>query len=223
MCPFKRKALLFSVLAPVALALTFGAGGASADSVTYTLSGSNLNAPFTGPYGTVTVNRTSTTAATITFDSLSNGTYLYLFGGNDAVGANVSGTFSLGAITGTGLTANGFTPGPYSNGGSGSENGFGTFSQIISSFDGFTHSSTEISFGVAATGTNTWATAGSVLTANAQGIAAAAHIFACTIPCTAANGAATTGYAAVPIPAAVWLFGSGLIGLIGIARRKLAA
>ena len=24
----------------------------------------------------------------------------------------------------------------------------------------------------------------------------------------------------VPIPAAVWLFGSGLIGLIGVARRK---
>jgi hypothetical protein len=28
---------------------------------------------------------------------------------------------------------------------------------------------------------------------------------------------------AVPVPAAVWLFGSGLIGLIGIARRKKAA
>lgn len=27
-------------------------------------------------------------------------------------------------------------------------------------------------------------------------------------------------YAAVPIPAAVWLFGSGLIGLVGVARRK---
>jgi len=26
--------------------------------------------------------------------------------------------------------------------------------------------------------------------------------------------------AAVPIPAAVWLFGSGLLGLIGVARRK---
>ena len=26
----------------------------------------------------------------------------------------------------------------------------------------------------------------------------------------------------VPIPAAVWLFGSGLIGLIGVARRKKA-
>ena len=24
----------------------------------------------------------------------------------------------------------------------------------------------------------------------------------------------------VPVPAAVWLFGSGLLGLIGIARRK---
>lgn len=29
--------------------------------------------------------------------------------------------------------------------------------------------------------------------------------------------------AAVPIPAAVWLFGSGLLGLIGVARRKNAA
>jgi hypothetical protein len=29
--------------------------------------------------------------------------------------------------------------------------------------------------------------------------------------------------AAVPIPPALWLFGSGLLGLIGIARRKKAA
>ena len=28
------------------------------------------------------------------------------------------------------------------------------------------------------------------------------------------------GPAAVPVPAAVWLFGSGLLGLVGIARRK---
>lgn len=27
-------------------------------------------------------------------------------------------------------------------------------------------------------------------------------------------------FAPVPIPAAVWLFGSGLLGLIGMARRK---
>jgi hypothetical protein len=28
---------------------------------------------------------------------------------------------------------------------------------------------------------------------------------------------------AIPIPSAIWLFGSGLLGLIGIARRKRAA
>lgn len=33
---------------------------------------------------------------------------------------------------------------------------------------------------------------------------------------------AYTDVSAVPIPAAVWLFGSGLIGLIGVARRKKA-
>lgn len=33
----------------------------------------------------------------------------------------------------------------------------------------------------------------------------------------------TIGVSAVPIPAAAWLFGSGLLGLVGIARRKKAA
>ena len=31
------------------------------------------------------------------------------------------------------------------------------------------------------------------------------------------------GVSAIPIPAAVWLFGSGLLGLIGIARKKRPA
>lgn len=34
------------------------------------------------------------------------------------------------------------------------------------------------------------------------------------------SGLALVGTTAVPVPAAVWLFGSGLIGLVGIARRK---
>jgi hypothetical protein len=42
------------------------------------------------------------------------------------------------------------------------------------------------------------------------------------------NGVLTAGSvpfsgAAVPVPAAVWLFGSGLLGLVGIARRKKKA
>lgn len=32
--------------------------------------------------------------------------------------------------------------------------------------------------------------------------------------------ATADGFAVVPVPAAVWLFGSGLIGLVGLARRK---
>jgi hypothetical protein len=32
-----------------------------------------------------------------------------------------------------------------------------------------------------------------------------------------------SGAAAVPVPAAVWLFGSGLLGLVGIARRRATA
>jgi hypothetical protein len=35
-------------------------------------------------------------------------------------------------------------------------------------------------------------------------------------------GTAPETFVGVPIPAAVWLFGSGLIGLIGIARRRLS-
>jgi hypothetical protein len=34
------------------------------------------------------------------------------------------------------------------------------------------------------------------------------------------TGVSVTTVSAVPVPAAVWLFGSGLIGLAGVARRK---
>ena len=37
------------------------------------------------------------------------------------------------------------------------------------------------------------------------------------------NISITADIAAVPVPAAVWLFGSGLLGLVGVARRKKAA
>jgi hypothetical protein len=37
-----------------------------------------------------------------------------------------------------------------------------------------------------------------------------------------ADGSLTVGASGVPIPAAAWLFGSGLLGLLGIGRRKAA-
>jgi len=43
-----------------------------------------------------------------------------------------------------------------------------------------------------------------------------------TVPALSLVGALNTGVAPIPIPAAVWMFGSGLIGLVGIARRRRA-
>jgi hypothetical protein len=41
-------------------------------------------------------------------------------------------------------------------------------------------------------------------------------------PLTASTISSSITVSAVPVPAAVWLFGSGLLGLIGVARRKAA-
>jgi hypothetical protein len=45
-----------------------------------------------------------------------------------------------------------------------------------------------------------------------------AHVTQCTDTGTGTDACPTV--TAVPVPAAVWLFGSGLLGLVGIARRK---
>ena len=42
----------------------------------------------------------------------------------------------------------------------------------------------------------------------------------CTGSCQALALGSWTRTSAVPVPAAVWLFGSGLVGLMGVARRK---
>ena len=52
--------------------------------------------------------------------------------------------------------------------------------------------------------------------ANADGYLFATHVY----PDTGPTGFAYGGV--VPVPAAVWLFGSGLLGLVGVARRRRA-
>jgi hypothetical protein len=223
-----RKIKLGTLLSSVALALTFGAGNASADSISYLLTTGNL-AGFTGPFAEVTVDRTSSTNAIITFASESNGTYLYLMGGAGSIGVNVRGTFALGPISGSNSLA-GFSTPSYSSGGAGNEDGFGSFNQRINSFDGWSHTSTIITIGLTAGASNdSWTSAAQVLAPNNKGQFAAIHFFAC-IPngsaCASDSPGANsiTGYASgaavVPIPPAAWLFGSGLIGLIAMARRR---
>jgi len=45
----------------------------------------------------------------------------------------------------------------------------------------------------------------------------------CVADFTIDNVSIMADVSAVPVPAAVWLFGSGLLGLVGVARRKKAA
>jgi hypothetical protein len=202
---------------------------ANADSISFDLgTGNPAISGNPGPYAHVVVNRTDATHATITFTSLTNSGLIYLLGDGGSVAVNVNATsWTLGTITGSNA-GTGFTPGPYSNGGAGNEDGFGSFNQTINSFDGYTHSSDTISFSLTNTSAiSLWTSASLVLTGNGSGFTAAAHIFPTTSPANASNSALATGFATnggtpgVPDGGAtVMLLGTAL-GALGMARRFL--
>jgi hypothetical protein len=201
-----------------------------ADTFTSTLdTGNSAISGFTGPFGTVSVDLTSSTMATITFTSLTNGGNIYLFGDGGTVDVNINATsFTLGTITGSNA-GTGFTPGPFSDGGSGTVDGFGVFNQTINSFDGFTHSSDTVTFTVTDT-SGTWASASNVLTPNGDGFDAAAHIFVTAFPADAANGAIATGFAAesggtvtAPEPSSMLLLGMGILALAVLRKKRMTA
>jgi hypothetical protein len=231
---------------PVLLALAvlaFAAAPARADFQFDLGSGNPAISGFAGPYAHVDISlNTATQVATITFTSLTNSGNIYLMGDGGTVGVNVNATsWTLGPITGSN-SGTGFTsPPPYSDGGSGNEDGWGVFNQTINSFDGFTHSSSTVSFTITNTSGTAWTSDGStpgntVLISNSNNALAEAHIFVTSSPANASNGARATGFAAgngpgptphnVPVPASAILFGVGGLGLAGFrawTRRRLKA
>jgi hypothetical protein len=143
--------------------------------------------------------------------------------GSAFVNVNAS-SFTLGTVTGSNA-GTGFSPGPFTHV-SGNEDGFGSFNLAINSFDGLGHSSDKISFTITNTSGGTWASAANVLVSNTKGFLAGIHVFVTNFPANASNGAIATGYAGnspvIPEPSSLVLFGSGLIGLGVLVRRKLS-
>jgi hypothetical protein len=198
---------------------------ARADVITLQLNTPNTAiAGFTGPYADVTINRTSTTTATITFTSDTSGGNIYLMGDGSSVGVNVNAaTWTI-----TGLTSSnagtGFTTPTLTDDGSKNVSGFGVINQTVKSSDGFPSSSDTISFILTDT-SGTWSSASNVLTPGSGGFEAVAHIFVTTFPANASNSAIVTGFAgngtgpAVPEPSTWAMMLLGFLGL-GFAFRQ---
>jgi hypothetical protein len=195
-------------IAPILIAVAcLGLQHAKANQVNYSLTTANDSGLGTGPFGTVNVNLTNSTTATITFTAASG--YLFVDGGSVAVNVNAA--------------ANGWTIGnffsngnPVSGDGAGNEDGFGSFNQKVS-MQNSSNGASIISFVLTNT-SGMWLGAANVLAFNGQNWKVAAHIQIAT---------GLTGFAAGPNGGSVadggttvMLLGAAL-GALGMARRFL--
>jgi len=182
-------------------------------------------AGYAGPYGTVTVTLDNAHTARVVFQSNTVAGNIYLFGNGGSIALNFNGAANWAGDAGSTYSnaGTGFTPGPFSDGGAGNEDGFGVFSNTLNDFDGYTASVDyfETTFTKAS---GNWASEADVLAKNAMGASVAAHIFVTSAPADRANGALATGYATdngvIPEPLSLTLLGGGLLTIGALRTRK---
>jgi hypothetical protein len=194
-------------LATVALGagLAFaGTNPASADT-TYDLTFTNSTDIGTGPFATVVVSLTNSTHATVTYTADAG----YSLVDTNIADANVNAT----SWTISGFTGYTLTPTSNIDSGSGNVDGFKVLNQTTTNGPANTLLSA-VSFVLTDT-SGTWADSASVLAANAQGFAVAAHV---AFDANCALGVACTGFVSVPGP----LTGAGLPGLIAACGALIA-
>lgn len=206
-----------TILSAICLAGVLLAVAAKANTIYDLNSGNAALTGYSAPFGSVNVNLTDSTHATITFTAASG----YVFGGTGTAGVNVNAAnWSISSITASGI-------GPVSDDGTKNEDGWGSFNQTLKSFDGFTHASASVSFVLTDIG-GSWATSADVLT-NPNGYYVAAHIFVIGVGDALSTGFASgnsghPGGGSTQVPdggTTVALLGFAIAG-IGLARRKLS-
>jgi hypothetical protein len=175
---------------------------------------SALSPAYPSPFGSVSVDLTDSTHATVTFTAGSSGGYTYLFGGNGMADVNVNASMFSVAISTPSTTTGSNAVHNLSS--------FGDFNVSIDNKGGNSDAVSSVIFTLTDI-SGTWATSSSVLAANNDGFVVAAHIF--VRDATGANP--VTGYAGngsgrqVPDGGStVALLGTGLLGLGCLNRLK---